>query len=169
MRLKNSERRSGPLNSEFHQTISHTPVLTAPQQVGHIVFHVCQPGGGLTPVAYLNIGSVPRSGYNLPAVTPFPMPQDPNSQPPPMESTRIRFPDTPLNDIATLDTPPSRKKSPYFQPPASYPPVPLRRCTRGLWFLLEMSNLNDPQGALTSLRSQGCNWCQGPTLARQAS
>ena len=35
---------------------------------------------------------------------------------------------------------------------ASHPPVLLRRCTGGLWFLLETSNPNDLQGALTSLR-----------------
>lgn len=33
-----------------------------------------------------------------------------------MESTGIRLPNAPLNDIATLSTPPSRKESPYFQP-----------------------------------------------------
>lgn len=32
-----------------------------------------------------------------------------------MESTGIRLPNAPLNDIATLNTPPSRKESPYFQ------------------------------------------------------
>jgi GATA-binding protein len=33
-----------------------------------------------------------------------------------MESTGIRLPNAPLNDIASLSTPPSRKESPYFQP-----------------------------------------------------
>ena len=32
-----------------------------------------------------------------------------------MESTGIRLPNAPLNDIATMNTPPSRKESPYFQ------------------------------------------------------
>ena len=70
----------------------------------------------MTAAAYLNIGSVPQSGYNPPAVAPFPMPWDPNSQSPPMEFTGICLPDTPLNDIATLGTPPSSKKPPHFQP-----------------------------------------------------
>lgn len=32
-----------------------------------------------------------------------------------MESTGIRLPNAPLNDIASMGTPPSRKDSPYFQ------------------------------------------------------
>ena len=60
-------------------------------------------------------GSAPQSGYNSPAVAPFQIPRDPNSQSPPMESTGIRLPNAPLNDIASMSTPPSRKESPYFQ------------------------------------------------------
>ena len=33
-----------------------------------------------------------------------------------MESPGIRLPNAPLNDIATMNTPPSRRESPYFQP-----------------------------------------------------
>lgn len=48
-----------------------------------------------------------------------------------MESTGIRLPNAPLNDIASLSTPPSRKESPYFQstglPIAGSPRQPLSR------------------------------------------
>ena len=67
-------------------------------------------------VSLYSSGSAPQSGYNSPAVAPYQIPRDPNSQSPPMESTGIRLPNAPLNDIATLNTPPSRRESPYFQP-----------------------------------------------------
>lgn len=67
-------------------------------------------------VSLYSSGSAPHSGYNSPAVMSYPIPRDPNSQSPPMESTGIRLPNAPLNDIATLSTPPSRRESPYFQP-----------------------------------------------------
>ena len=66
-------------------------------------------------VSLYSSGSAPQSGYNSPAVAPYPIPRDPNSQSPPMESPGIRLPNAPLNDIASMNTPPSRKESPYFQ------------------------------------------------------
>ena len=67
-------------------------------------------------VSLYSSGSAPQSGYSSPAVAPYPIPRDPNSQSPPTESSGIRLPNAPLNDIATMSTPPSRKQSPYFQP-----------------------------------------------------
>jgi len=50
-----------------------------------------------------------------------------------MESTGIRLPNAPLNDIATLGTPPSRRESPYFQasglPAADSPQEMFRRAS----------------------------------------
>ena len=67
-------------------------------------------------VSLYSSGSAPQSGYNSPSVPTYQIPRDPNSQSPPMESTGIRLPNAPLNDIASMRTPPSRKQSPYFQP-----------------------------------------------------
>jgi GATA-binding protein len=82
-------------------------------------------------VSLYSSGSAPQSGFNSPAVAPYPIPRDPSSQSPPMESTGIRLPNAPLNDIATLSTPPSRRESPYFQstglPVTGSPQQTLRR------------------------------------------
>ena len=137
-----------------------------------------RPGGGLTAAAYLNVGSVPQSGYNPPAVAPFPMPWDPNSQSPPMEFTGICLPDTPLNDIATLGTPPSSKKPPHFQPtslPSTGSPQEMfrrtsvssvrssmeERSTTPIWPLL----LTRSKTMRTSIRRPP----QGPVLTRPIS
>ena len=70
----------------------------------------------LSTVSLYSSGSAPQSGYSSPAVAPYPIPRDLNSRPSPTESSGIRLPNAPLNDIATMATPPSHKQSPYFQP-----------------------------------------------------
>lgn len=61
--------------------------------------------------------SAPTSGYSSPAIPPFPMARDANSQSPPMgsrESSRIRLPNAPLSDIASLQGQRKPASSPYF-------------------------------------------------------
>ncbi|KAL4247123.1 GATA-type domain-containing protein [Abortiporus biennis] len=71
-------------------------------------------------------GSAPPSSFNSPAVSPFSIPRDPNSQSPPLpRDGGIRLPNTPLSDIASLQS--QESQSPTMN--SLSPPTPRKAAT----------------------------------------
>ncbi len=77
-------------------------------------------------------GSNPPSSFNSPSASTFPIPRDPNSQSPPLVPPEggIRLPNTPLSDVASLQSsghsPPTPRKA-ATMPVPYYPSSPAQQ------------------------------------------